>query len=49
MRKTLMLGLDGVTFSILNPAFDAGHMPKLNGASLHAARLDVDLHRSQSR
>lgn len=24
-----MLGLDGMTFSVLNPAFDAGHMPRL--------------------
>ncbi|MDQ3771827.1 MAG: alkaline phosphatase family protein, partial [Actinomycetota bacterium] len=29
MTKTLLLGLDGVTFSILNPAFEAGHMPNL--------------------
>ncbi|MGH2698608.1 MAG: alkaline phosphatase family protein, partial [Actinomycetota bacterium] len=29
MTKTLLLGLDGVTFSILDPAFEAGHMPNL--------------------
>jgi predicted AlkP superfamily phosphohydrolase/phosphomutase len=28
MSKVLMLGLDGATYSVLNPAFDAGHMPK---------------------
>ncbi len=28
MSKVLLLGLDGVTYSILNPAFEAGHMPK---------------------
>lgn len=28
-RKVLMLGLDGMTFSVLEPAFDAGHMPAL--------------------
>ncbi|HET7483481.1 MAG TPA: alkaline phosphatase family protein, partial [Actinomycetota bacterium] len=29
MNKVLMLGLDGVTFRILDPAFEAGHMPRL--------------------
>jgi len=29
VKKTLLLGLDGVTFSILDPAFEAGHMPNL--------------------
>lgn len=29
MTKTLLLGLDGVTYSVLDPAFAAGHMPKL--------------------
>ncbi len=28
MTKTLMLGLDGVTYKILDPAFAAGHMPR---------------------
>jgi predicted AlkP superfamily phosphohydrolase/phosphomutase len=28
MNKVLMLGLDGATYSVLNPAFEAGHMPK---------------------
>jgi predicted AlkP superfamily phosphohydrolase/phosphomutase len=27
MSKVLMLGLDGMTFSVLEPAFAAGHMP----------------------
>ncbi|MFN2490530.1 MAG: alkaline phosphatase family protein [Actinomycetota bacterium] len=27
--KLLMLGLDGATFSVLDPAFEAGHMPNL--------------------
>jgi predicted AlkP superfamily phosphohydrolase/phosphomutase len=27
--KVLMLGLDGATYNVLNPAFDAGHMPRL--------------------
>ncbi|MGH2694972.1 MAG: alkaline phosphatase family protein [Actinomycetota bacterium] len=27
MRKVLLLGLDGMTFSVLDPAFEAGHMP----------------------
>jgi len=25
--KVLLLGLDGITYSVLNPAFEAGHMP----------------------
>ena len=29
MNKVLMLGLDGVGFPMLEPAFDAGHMPRL--------------------
>ena len=29
MNRTLLLGLDGVAFSMLDPAFDAGHMPNL--------------------
>ena len=29
MSKVLLLGLDGVTYSMLDPAFDAGHMPRL--------------------
>src|ERR687895_2703800 len=28
MSKVLMLGLDGATYSVLDPAFEAGHMPK---------------------
>jgi predicted AlkP superfamily phosphohydrolase/phosphomutase len=27
--KVLMLGLDGATYNVLDPAFDAGHMPRL--------------------
>ncbi|MGH2755014.1 MAG: alkaline phosphatase family protein [Actinomycetota bacterium] len=27
MSKVLMLGLDGITYSVLDPAFEAGHMP----------------------
>src|SRR5918992_2721943 len=27
MNKVLLLGLDGMTFSVLDPAFEAGHMP----------------------
>ena len=27
-RKVLLLGLDGATYSVLTPAFQAGHMPK---------------------
>jgi predicted AlkP superfamily phosphohydrolase/phosphomutase len=29
MNRTLLLGLDGVAFSMLDPAFEAGHMPNL--------------------
>lgn len=29
MNKVLLLGLDGATFSVLNPAFQAGHLPHL--------------------
>ncbi len=29
MRRVLMLGIDGATFSVLEPAFEAGHMPNL--------------------
>ena len=29
MSKVLLLGLDGVGFPMLQPAFDAGHMPRL--------------------
>ncbi|MGH2748837.1 MAG: alkaline phosphatase family protein, partial [Actinomycetota bacterium] len=29
MSKVLLLGLDGMTFSVLGPAFEAGHMPRL--------------------
>jgi predicted AlkP superfamily phosphohydrolase/phosphomutase len=29
MSKVLLLGLDGMTFSVLDPAFKAGHMPAL--------------------
>ena len=29
MSRVLLLGLDGATFSVLQPAFDAGHMPHL--------------------
>ncbi|MDQ3878949.1 MAG: alkaline phosphatase family protein [Actinomycetota bacterium] len=28
MNKTLLLGLDGITYNVLDPAFDAGHMPR---------------------
>jgi predicted AlkP superfamily phosphohydrolase/phosphomutase len=28
MNRVLMLGLDGATYSVLDPAFEAGHMPK---------------------
>jgi predicted AlkP superfamily phosphohydrolase/phosphomutase len=27
VSKVLLLGLDGITYSVLNPAFEAGHMP----------------------
>jgi predicted AlkP superfamily phosphohydrolase/phosphomutase len=30
VNKVLLLGLDGVTYSVLDPAFEAGHMPNLN-------------------
>lgn len=30
MTKTLLLGLDGMTWSVLDPAFAAGHMPNFN-------------------
>jgi predicted AlkP superfamily phosphohydrolase/phosphomutase len=30
VSKVLLLGLDGVTYSVLDPAFEAGHMPNLN-------------------
>jgi predicted AlkP superfamily phosphohydrolase/phosphomutase len=29
MDKVLLLGLDGATYSVLGPAFEAGHMPNL--------------------
>jgi predicted AlkP superfamily phosphohydrolase/phosphomutase len=29
MRKVLLLGLDGATYSVLDPAFEAGRMPNL--------------------
>ena len=29
MRRVLLLGLDGITFNVLEPAFAAGHMPRL--------------------
>ena len=29
MTKVLLLGIDGATYSVLGPAFDAGHMPVL--------------------
>ena len=29
-RRVLLLGIDGFTFSILEPAFEAGHMPHYN-------------------
>ena len=29
MNKVLMLGIDGATYAILDPAFEAGHMPNL--------------------
>lgn len=28
MSKVLLLGLDGITYSVLDPAFEAGHMPR---------------------
>ena len=31
MPKVLMLGLDGATYYVLDPAFEAGHMPRLQG------------------
>jgi predicted AlkP superfamily phosphohydrolase/phosphomutase len=31
VNKVLLLGLDGATFSVLEPAFEAGHMPALRG------------------
>jgi predicted AlkP superfamily phosphohydrolase/phosphomutase len=31
MTRVLMLGLDGATYSVLDPAFEAGHMPVLKG------------------
>ncbi len=27
MSKVLLLGIDGITYNVLNPAFEAGHMP----------------------
>ncbi|MDQ3954833.1 MAG: alkaline phosphatase family protein [Actinomycetota bacterium] len=29
MKRVLMLGIDGATYAILDPAFEAGHMPNL--------------------
>ncbi|HYN36550.1 MAG TPA: alkaline phosphatase family protein [Actinomycetota bacterium] len=29
MNRVLMLGIDGATFNVLEPAFEAGHMPNL--------------------
>ena len=40
MAKVLMLGLDGVTFRILEPAWKAGHMPRL-GSLLGAGASGV--------
>jgi predicted AlkP superfamily phosphohydrolase/phosphomutase len=31
MTRTLLLGIDGATYSVLDPAFEAGHMPRLKG------------------
>jgi predicted AlkP superfamily phosphohydrolase/phosphomutase len=28
LNRVLLLGIDGITFSILDPAFEAGHMPR---------------------
>jgi predicted AlkP superfamily phosphohydrolase/phosphomutase len=28
-QRVLLLGLDGITFNVLDPAFEAGHMPRL--------------------
>ena len=27
MSKVLLLGIDGITYNVLDPAFEAGHMP----------------------
>jgi predicted AlkP superfamily phosphohydrolase/phosphomutase len=29
MNRVLLLGIDGITYSVLDPAFEAGHMPRL--------------------
>src|SRR5918997_145090 len=29
MKRVLLLGLDGMTYNVLDPAFEAGHMPRL--------------------
>jgi predicted AlkP superfamily phosphohydrolase/phosphomutase len=31
VNRVLLLGLDGVAYSVLDPAFEAGHMPNLRG------------------
>ena len=31
MNKVLLLGIDGATYSVLDPAFEAGRMPRLQG------------------
>jgi predicted AlkP superfamily phosphohydrolase/phosphomutase len=31
VNRVLLLGIDGATFSVLDPAFEAGHMPRLKG------------------
>ena len=38
--RTLLLGLDGMTYSVLDPALEAGHMPRL-GAMLERAASGV--------
>jgi predicted AlkP superfamily phosphohydrolase/phosphomutase len=40
-RKTLMIGLDGATFSILDPLMEAGHMPFLRSFVAEGVRAGL--------
>lgn len=41
-RRTLMIGLDGATFSILDPLMEAGHMPFLKSFMDQGVRADLE-------
>jgi predicted AlkP superfamily phosphohydrolase/phosphomutase len=41
MNPTVLIGLDGATFSVLDPLMDDGHMPFLNEFSRNGFRADL--------